>query len=78
MLDDGEERDDEVAAAICPMPDCGALTVTCLSADRTGGDDAEACEFTCWRCGAEFTVPQDEFVLQSVPKGSLLARHHVA
>jgi hypothetical protein len=35
-------------------------------------------EFACLRCGAEFGVPEDELVFQSVPKGWLLAGTHLA
>lgn len=76
---DWEEHDDEVAAgAICPEPDCGALAFAYRSTDLVGRDDAEPWEFTCPRCGMEFTVPEDELSLQSVPKDWLLAKVHAA
>jgi hypothetical protein len=79
MLHDLEEFDDVVAAgAICPMPDCGALTLAYWSADDVGRDDAEPWEFTCPRCGFDFTVPEDELVFQSVPKDWLWAKVHAA
>lgn len=76
---DWEEHDDEVAAgAICPERDCGALAFAYRSTDLVGRDDAEPWEFTCPRCGMEFTVPEDELSLQSVPKDWLLAKVHAA
>src|SRR6202021_1909272 len=60
-------RDDEMAAgAICPQPNCGALTSAFHSADRIGQDEAEPWGFTCSRCGIEFTVLGSDLVLQSV------------
>ena len=80
MLDDWDERDEVVAAgSICPVPDCGALAVSCRPPDRTGLDSAKSwCEFTCPRSGIDFSVPEDELMFQSVPKESLLARVQAA
>ena len=73
-----ENHDGEVAAgAICPLPDCGALTVAYRSTDGVDRDHSEPREFTCPRCWIDFTVPEDE-PLQSVPKDSLLAGIHLA
>ena len=59
MPHEWEEHNDEVAAeAICRMPDCGALTVTYGATDGVGRDHSEPWEFTCPRCGIEFTVPE--------------------
>jgi hypothetical protein len=79
MLDDWDERDEVVAeGSICPVPDCSALVVS-YRPGRTGLDNAKSwCEFTCTRCGTEFTVPEDELIFQSVPKEWLLARVHAA
>jgi|SRR5450755_914378 len=64
---DPQEHDDEMAAgAICPQPNCGALTIAFHSADRIGQDEAEPWGFTCSRCGIEFTVLGSDLVLQSV------------
>jgi len=79
MPDVWDERDDVVAAAsVCPMPDCGALAFAYRSTDGVGRDHSEPWEFTCPRCGIDFTVPQDEILFQSVPKEWLLARVHAA
>jgi len=79
MPGDWDESDDVVAGSICPVPDCGALAVAYRPPDRTGRDNARPwCEFTCSRCGTEFTVPEDELVFQSVPKEWLLARVQAA
>ena len=64
---DPQEHDDEMAAgAICPQPNCGALTIAFHSADRIGQDEAEPWGFTCSCCGIEFTVLGSDLVLQSV------------
>lgn len=75
MPADWDESDDVVAAgSICPVPDCGALVVSYRPPDRTGRNNAKQwCEFTCPRCGIDFTVPEDELIFQSVPKEWLLA-----
>jgi hypothetical protein len=58
MRDDWDEGDEVVAAgSICPLPDCGALVVSYGPTDRTGRDNVKSwCEFTCTRCGIDFTV----------------------
>jgi len=48
------------------------------SGDGVGRDHSEPWEFTCPRCGIDFTVPKDELIFQSVPKKWLLARVHAA
>ena len=70
MLDDWDERDDVVAAgSICPVPDCGALVVSYRPPKRAGSDNARSwCEFTCFHCLIDFSVPEDELIFQSVPK----------
>ena len=80
MLDNWDERDEVVAAgSICPVPDCSAVVVAYGPPDRAGRDNARPrCEFTCPRCGTEFTVPEDELIFQSVPKEWLLARVQAA
>ena len=80
MLDNWDERDDVVAAgAICPVPDCGALVASYRPSKCTGPDSARLwCEFTCLRCGTDFSVPEDELIFQSVPKDWLLARVQAA
>lgn len=37
------------------------------SADGLGRDHSEPWEFTCPRCGIDFTMPDDELIFQSVP-----------
>jgi hypothetical protein len=80
MSDDWYERDEVVAAgSICPVPDCGALVISYRPSDRAGRDNARSwCEVACKRCGTDFTVPEDELILQSVPKEWLLARVQAA
>ena len=78
MLDDWDEHD-EAAGSICPVPDCGALVVSYRPLERMGGDSARSwCEFTCLKCGTDFSIPEDELIFQSVPKEWLLARVQAA
>ena len=80
MLDDWDESVDVVAAgSICPLPDCGAVVISYRPSDRAGRIKAGSwCEFTCSRCGIDFTVPEEELIFQSVPKEWLLARVQAA
>lgn len=79
MPHDWEQGDDVIAAeTICPMPDCGALTVAYRSTDGAGRDDAEPWAFTCPRCGFEFTVPEGDLIFQSVSADWLLTKVHAA
>lgn len=79
MPDDWEQREDLIAAGTrCPMPDCGALTLAYRPTDYGGRDNSEPWEFTCPRCGVEFTVAECDLIFQSVPKDWLLAEVHSA
>ena len=74
-----EHRDDIVAAASkCPAPDCSALVIDYRPADSVGPGHPEDWEFTCSRCGMEFTVTHGELIFQSVPRQWLLANIHAA
>jgi hypothetical protein len=74
MLDDWEQSDDIVAAASsCPVPDCGSLVIDYRPVGSVRQDHPEDWEFTCSRCGMEFTVTQGELIFQSVPKQWLSA-----
>jgi hypothetical protein len=74
-----KELDDEVAGgAICPMPECGALVIAFRATYPVRPDHIQPWEFACLRCGAEFDVPENDLVFQSVPKGRLLAGFHLA
>ena len=78
MPDDWDEHDDIAAGSSCPMPNCGELAVAYRSTDGVERDRSEPWEFTCPRCGIDFTVPKDELIFQSVPKKWLLARVQAA
>ena len=79
MPHDWEERDDIIAAASrCPVPDCGSLVVEYRAANNVRPSHPEDWDFTCSRCGIEFTVAQGELIFQSVPKQWLWANTHVA
>jgi len=60
------------------MADCGKLAVAYRSTGVVGRDHSEPWEFTCPRCGIDFTVPEDELIFQSVPKNWLLAKVQAA
>ncbi|MGB9074207.1 MAG: hypothetical protein WCC22_16335 [Terriglobales bacterium] len=78
MAYDGEERDDVVAAASsCPVPECSSLVIEYRAAGSSGPGHQEDWEFTCSRCGMEFTVAQGELIFQSVPKQWLSANIHI-
>jgi hypothetical protein len=69
-----KHRDDIVAAASsCPIPDCSSLVIDYRPAGSVRPGHPEDWEFTCSRCGMEFTVTQGELIFQSVPKQWLLA-----
>ena len=79
MADDWDEHDEVVAAgSSCPMPDCGALVVAYRSADGVERDHSEPWEFTCPRCGIEFTVTEADLIFQSLPEDWLLGRVQAA
>lgn len=67
---DNWEANDEIIAAVtnCPLADCGSLVVEYMAADEVRPGHPEDWEFTCSRCGIEFTVTQGELILQSIPK----------
>ena len=74
-----EEVDDEVAAgALCPMPECGVLVIAFRATSVVRSDRIQPLEFACLRCGAEFDVPENDLVFQSVPKGWLLTAVQLA
>lgn len=69
MLHEWDESDDEVVAgATCPMSDCGALVLAYRPTDGRGRVKAAPWEFTCPRCGIDFTASEDRLIFQSVPK----------
>lgn len=79
MLQDREEREDIVAAAsTCPIPGCSSLVIEYRAAESVRPGHPEDWEFTCPRCGVEFTVAQGELIFQSVPKRWLSASIHAA
>jgi len=79
MPQDWEQRDDIIAAASsCPVPDCSSLVIEYRATRSVRPGQPEDWEFTCSRCGIEFTVDQGGLIFQSVPKQWLLANTHVA
>jgi len=69
--------EDELLAAgtTCLLPDCGALIVAYRPAIRTEPVPNSLWEFTCPRCGVEFTRT-DDLLFQSIPEQWLLAGIH--
>jgi hypothetical protein len=66
-----DEEDEVIAAcALCPNEDCGSVVV---SYRARGARNSSICEFAC-RCGTEFSVPEQELVLQTVPMECLLEK----
>jgi hypothetical protein len=79
MQFDYEERENIVAAATsCPMVDCGSLVIQYRTTDCVRPGHPEDWEFTCSRCGMEFTVARGELIFQSLPKQWFAAGTHVA
>ncbi len=73
-----EQHDDIVAAAsTCPVPDCGSLVIEYRAATTIRPGHPEDWEFTCSRCGIEFTVAHGELIFQSVPKQWLSPNAHL-
>jgi hypothetical protein len=73
-----EQRNDIVAAASrCPVSECGSLVIEYRAAGSVRPGHPEDWEFTCPRCGIEFTVAQGELIFQSVPKQWLSANTYV-
>jgi len=73
------EHPDEIVAAAsnCPALGCGSLVIEYSAADNIRPGHAEDWDFTCPRCGIEFTGAQGELIFQSVPKQWLSANTHV-
>jgi hypothetical protein len=69
-----KQRDEIVAAASsCPALDCGSLVLDYRPSDSVLLGHPGDWEFTCSRCGAEFTVPRGELIFQSIPRRWLSA-----
>jgi len=63
------------AGTTCPLTDCGALIVAYRPAIRTEPVPNSLWEFTCPRCGVEFTR-KDDLLFHSIPEHWLLAGIH--
>ena len=64
------------SAALCPMPDCGAMVFSYEPGDnvfRGSGRRRSDWEFICPECGVEFTASSHGLVFQSVPRDWLLS-----
>jgi hypothetical protein len=73
------EQHDNVVAAVssCPVPDCSSLVIEYRAATTIRPGHPEDWEFTCSRCGIQFTVAHGELIFQSVPKQWLSANVHL-
>jgi len=60
----GEEAEVIAACALCPNEDCGALIIGHRWAEECSSD---IWEFTCSRCGVEFSKREEELIFQFVP-----------
>ena len=79
MADDGEQREGVIAGCTsCPILDCGALTLAYRSIGNGERDNTEPWEFTCPRCGFEFTAAGRDLIFRFVPKDWFLAEIHAA
>jgi hypothetical protein len=65
------------AASSCPVVSCGSLVIDYRPAESVRPSHPEDWEFTCSRCGTEFTVTQGELIFHSVPRRWLFAGVHV-
>jgi hypothetical protein len=61
-----------------PVPDCSSLVIEYRAADSVRPGHPEDWEFTCPRCGIEFTVAQGELIFHSGPKQWLSSSIHAA
>jgi hypothetical protein len=69
MPQTSEQRNQSVAAASsCPALDCGSLVLDYRPTDSLELGHPQDWEFTCSRCGTEFTVPRGELIFQSIPR----------
>ncbi len=74
MLEGWEEGDDVVAGlCACPLPDCSSLVISYRLAGSIQPGRPVDWEFTCPRCGIEFTVGQVDLIFEAVPKQWLFA-----
>jgi predicted RNA-binding Zn-ribbon protein involved in translation (DUF1610 family) len=72
----GQPAEILASAAICPMPDCGAMVFSYEPGEnvfRVTGKRRSDWEFICPECGAEFTASSHGLVFQSVPRDWLLS-----
>jgi hypothetical protein len=75
VMPETSERGDDTVTALsrCPVPACGSLVIEYRPADNIRLGHPGNWEFTCSRCGSDFSVPQGELIFQSVPKQWLSA-----
>jgi hypothetical protein len=69
-----EQENGRIASAsTCPALDCGSLVLDYRPADSLELGHPHDWEFTCFRCGTEFTALRGELIFQSVPERWLSA-----
>ena len=79
LMHDWELRDDIVAgASSCPVPNCASLVIAYRAAGSVRSGHPEDWNFTCARCGTEFTLVRGELIFQSEPKQWLSENTHFA
>lgn len=74
MTEDWDQESDLVAAGTnCPMPDCGALTLTYRPKCWDAQTADEPWEFKCPRCGVEFMAFENDLLFRSIRREWLRA-----
>ena len=66
------------ARAACPTPGCGEINIVYQRPDRDGESLSDRLEFTCSRCGTEFSPFVEEVLFHSVRSEWLWAGDHPA
>jgi hypothetical protein len=66
------------AGANCPMPDCGEVNFTYHIENENPEGIPGLWEFTCSRCGIQFTTVEEDLLFHSVRRDWLWAGSHSA
>ena len=66
------------AGASCPMPDCGEVNFTYHIENENAEGIPGLWEFTCSRCGIQFTTVEEDLLFHSVRRDWLWAGNHSA
>ena len=72
-----EDVDLHAAGATCPMPGCGALSISYEASGSLGELRRELTadwEFVCSECGTEFSAPKADLLFQAIPRDWLFSQ----